>query len=239
MKNRLRILLAILLGATACNLRNRDHEQSKEVISDQKKVVLTPVEFRMQWLIEPKDRLVSYTAEELQASFFGLPTKQFLKEAGLPASAPPFLSFNEKVYSPVLRNVKQYYKLQGEDFSSYYVIGSEGGGDVICIDTKNQDQIMILSSDHIHTVDNEEEQDYHPQFVPVMFMNSSIHQLAECLLVYRNFVSTIRAEHNGQSFVEITPSADALTKLAKELEAVDLQSIKEKSFWWYQIQEHK
>jgi hypothetical protein len=236
MKNRLLILIAILLGATACNQRSRDQKQSIEVIRDQREAMLTPEEFRKQWLIEPKDNLVSYTEEELPASLLGLPTKQFLKQAGLPASAPPFLSFNEKLYSPVLQNVKQYYKLQGEDFATYYMIGSEGGGDVICIDTKNQDQVMVLSSDHIHSVDNDEEQDYHPQFVPVMFMNSSILQLAECLLVYRNFVSRIRAEHNGQSFVEITPSADAIAKLAKELEAVDLQSIKEKSFWWHQIQ---
>src|SRR5262245_38962756 len=99
---------------------------------------------------------------------------RFLAEAGLPERAAPCLRF-----AYIAEGLKPVYEVYGaptdwedEDhqwLKPYLMLGSDAGDNPICLDTANQERIVWLD---------------HEGFWAVQFVNSSVAQLAECLLVY-------------------------------------------------------
>ncbi|MBA3711551.1 MAG: SUKH-4 family immunity protein [Pyrinomonadaceae bacterium] len=134
-------------------------------------------------------------------------SKRFLIEAGLPKSAAPYLSFTDLADSlrPVWEiwgNPDDWNEADRLRLSRYYVIGSDGNsGNPICIDEADGGNIVTL-----------EHEDW---FASVMFVNSSVPQLAEFLLLF-----------NG---------ADTEQQIVVELEQVDSDALKEGCFWRYEL----
>lgn len=134
-------------------------------------------------------------------------SKRFLIEAGLPKSTAPFLSFGDlangllpiwKIWG-VTDNWNEADRLR---LSRYCVIGSDdNSGNPICIDEANDGTIVTL--------------EHEDRFAGVMFVNSSVPQLAEFLLLF-----------NG---------ADTKQQIVVELEQIDPAAMKEGCFWWYEL----
>lgn len=190
--------------------------------------VMIPEHFAKEWGGE----LIKYTSEQLESVSLGKPSKTFLSEVGLPLDATPYFSFDRRMYYEGLRSVKEAYELKNDDFKHHYLIGSIDGGD-ICINSDANDRIYIISSGYIYDVENRVDISYyHPDHIPVMFVNSSVAQLAHCLLVYRTFINDIRSSKDQQSYLEVEPSEEELAGLRNRLLKVDKHCLTEKSFWW-------
>ncbi|HYF03743.1 MAG TPA: hypothetical protein VEC36_10235, partial [Patescibacteria group bacterium] len=100
---------------------------------------------------------------------------------------------------------------------NYSWFGDNGSGDTICIDHNNNDIIVML--------------DHEYGFVPIFFINSSIAQFAECLLVYETFLSEVVKE-DGEEEVEATLiDLDKIQGLEKELTLIDCRAVMPECFW--------
>lgn len=112
---------------------------------------------------------------------------RFLVEAGLPRSCAPFLSFAAVGRGP-LPIVQHYgiHQFAPPDLlrlSSLYVIGSDGAGNPLCLDTAHGGEIVML--DH--------EDGFHAR----TFVASSVFTLAQALLIihtlpHKEFVEHLR-----------------------------------------------
>lgn len=133
------------------------------------------------------------------------PSKNFLTQAGLPKRAAPYLSFEE-----LAKNLHLVWNQWGipndwkeadqKRLEHYFVIGSDdNSGNPICIDEANGGRIVTL-----------EHEDW---FNTVMFVNSSLPQLAEFLLLFNEVIKK--------------------TKIFTELEKIDPAALKEGCFWSY------
>src|SRR3954469_17592665 len=106
--------------------------------------------------------------------------RTFLTETGLPKSAAPCLIFEEvgkglpklwEVYSPQ----PEWKPEEKKAVEPYLMMGSDGAGSPICANERDETIVLL---------------DHELLFTPrqllkrVMFMNTSVSQLAECLLEY-------------------------------------------------------
>ena len=178
---------------------------------------MTPEQFRQTWTAY-EDNLSPLDPNSLVGLNLKLSTIEFLTLVGLPFDAAPFLSFvqnNADRYNTIDKLTKHYSFLEPE-YDKYVVIGSCGDGDVIAIDTDNNDQIVWL--------------DHEDNFSP-RFFNSSINSLAECLVIQRDFIQTILKE-NGQDALRDSNFTDEQFEILKQkLAAVDNRAITEDGFW--------
>lgn len=120
---------------------------------------------------------------------------RFLVEAGLPKSCAPFLSFNEVGKGlPKLISVWRLNEVSGVDtdfLSRYHILGSDGSGNPICIDTEEHGSIFMV--------------DHDDAFRSRLLVASSVPQLAEALLI----VHTRPREQFVRFFEKIDPTACA------------------------------
>lgn len=183
----------------------------------------TPEEFKHHWSLVSSKELITYTYEETANTPLQKSTKDFLAIAGLPESASPFLSFNQKIYHNDLINLKDHLELIGNSFVNYYTIGGADNVE-ICVDTNHEDRIVMLDIDYIWEVDSGELPIYPEEECPIRFMNSSISRLAECLCGFQRFLGN---KEVSRSRVEYLQAA---------LEEIDPPCIEEKAFWWWETQ---
>lgn len=153
----------------------------------------------------------------------------------MPESCAPFLSFTQKIYYEGIKNIKEEYDWENDDFVGYLVIGS-GDNVSICVNTEKGDQTFQIDFHHVYRVNMKEDTDCHEEYVPIMIMNSSIGHLAHCLLAYQKFVENLRSVRNNQSFLEIQPSTQELNSPRKNLLDADQNCLREKSYWWFELE---
>ncbi len=130
----------------------------------------------LQWVAENEDDLsdaglLHFAPETLDDVKMPEADRAFLIEAGLPESAAPFLNFEQPVAGP-LPTLSKHANLP-ETFRRYRVIGFDGSGDFICIDQDQGGAAVSINHDN----------DNRPTFI-----NSSIPQLAESVLLYQRLV---------------------------------------------------
>ena len=189
---------------------------------------MKPKQFEKQWqsFAQGYDMatLIRYSLEELQNVPLQENTKAFLSISGLPIECSPEMGFSQKIYSSNLESLKSHLELEGDDFAHHYLIG---GYDThaICIDVSQRDAIYAIEMDYAHEVDlGEYDGEEFEGYYPVMFVNSTIEALAECLLIYN--------QHP-------TDSVAALLNLRSLLSAVDPPCIAEKALWWWESDERQ
>ncbi len=139
-------------------------------------------EFKKRWTaVEGEDELSVFDVNSPHAHLLPEELKDFLSECGLPESAAPFMSFNlgcaevARIYE-VFGQPSDYSEDEKDRLNRYLVIGSDGGGNPIVLDLKDNCSVVNVSHEN--------------GFNDSWFMNTSVFQLAESLLEVRDmFVS--------------------------------------------------
>ena len=175
--------------------------------------MITPQEFLDSWDKETYG-LVEYDNKVIDTCSLSQESKNFLVKAGLPESASPFLTFESSAKGGGGRLTEKYDDADPL-YSKYIYVGFTGNGHPICIDEGN-DEVIYIDYDK----ENEE-----------VFVNSSIAQLAESLLVYVDFIKKIKAENGRRAFLERKATKDSLEWIANRLEEIDADSLTQGSFW--------
>lgn len=177
--------------------------------------MITPEDFVAKWTKdEPRSALVRFESSSVEGVGISEVDKRFLIDAGLPKSAAPFLAFDGPSAGSV-PTVAGVYNLSDE-FSHYRVIGDDGGGNPICIDVSRNASIVILNHD-----DN---------FEPYL-LNSSVPQLAESLLTYRDLMRQVVAIGGGRPFHDIQVPIRMQNWIKAEFERIDPATLEEGCLW--------
>jgi hypothetical protein len=132
-------------------------------------------------------------------------SRGFLRFQGvaLPVDAAPYLSFEEAERGPLLWELygpaDHWSAPDRERLGAYRAIGSDGAGNPICVE---------ICSGLVWLLDHED------QFKTRQFVNTSVAQLAECLLARMG-------EKRAGEF-------------RKAVSAVDQAALAPETFWWYE-----
>jgi hypothetical protein len=145
--------------------------------------MISSIEFKQKWNELEAVQLKPIPISKLKPFDLNALTIDFLTHSGLPDGAAPFLSFFQG--TPVGRGeiqlITNIYSSLGAEFDRYIYIGYCDDADPIVLNTAENDQIEILAR--------------HNDFSS-SFLNSSISSLAECILIYRDFIR-LNMEENG------------------------------------------
>jgi hypothetical protein len=124
----------------------------------------------------------------------------------LPDSAAPCLTFKEAARPvpvwEVFGSASAWSSMDRERLGRFCMIGSDGAGNPICVE-QGAGAIVLL--------------DHEDQFRTRKFVNTSVRQLAECLLAYMG---------------ETDPE-----RFRAAVRTIDPAAIVERSFWWYEAAE--
>jgi hypothetical protein len=145
----------------------------------------------------------------------------FLTNIGLPDSAAPFLSFDRQE----LKTIKEIYDTQNESDRFLIDIGSDGAGDPICIDTKNNCEIVAL--------------DHEDNFAR-RFTNSSVDKLFAFLTIYKEFGDNLILLRGDTAFIDSNFLDEDLEGLLIQLKLVDKRALdNDETFWNREIEMFK
>ena len=178
---------------------------------------MTQEQFRQTWT-SYEDNLSPLSPESLVGLNLKPETASFLTNVGLPSDAAPFLSFvqnNADIYNTI-NKLTQYYDFLEPDFEKYVVIGSCSDGDIIAVNTEDNDIVVWLD---------------HEDYFSSLFFNSSINSLAECLLIYRDFIQNILRENGEDAYINSEFTDEQFDSLKQKLSAADFKAITEDGFW--------
>jgi hypothetical protein len=121
----------------------------------------------------------------------------------LPVEAAPFLTFDCGAQPVLIWEVfgipSQWSGAERERLAPYQMIGSDGAGNPICVE-RGTGAVVLL--------------DHEDRFCTRQFVNSSVRQLAECLLAYMG-------ERDPERF-------------RSAVRAIDPAALAERSFWWHE-----
>jgi hypothetical protein len=166
--------------------------------------MVTPDEFRAAFA---EDGVVAFPASAVSLLPIAASDADWLREVGLPRSAAPFLSFadNDEINIPTVTDL---WGVRG--FSQYRVIGANGNGDPIAIDTANG-EIVYLNHDNAFQR---------------VFINSSVIKLAEALLACYRLIAEAQAANGHEAFLDGDIPPESLSKFLSLLETVDPVALK-------------
>ncbi|OOQ59457.1 SUKH-4 family immunity protein [Mucilaginibacter pedocola] len=177
---------------------------------------MTALGFKEKWIAAAVvKRWLEFDSEKLEAAPVNHATKDFLK-IGFASSGAPFVNFNNDLLS-----LSDYY---GYDHpgNRYLVLGTDGGGNPICFDTDNNDIIVLL--------------DHEQAFELMGTMNKNISELAECLLLYRGFISKVQAENGEDAFLDGDITDEQIASLKEGLLNVNANIFTESDFWRNEVE---
>ena len=184
---------------------------------------MQPSEFRKAW-VEVEDNLRPITLDTLNKFELTQEAIDFLNISGLPESAAPFVNFvgdwNTRDKYSVIDKLPNLFNFLDSSYDKYIVIGSDGSGNFIACDTSKGCTIEWLD---------------HEDYFSASFMNSSIGQLANCLLVYREFVLKVNETSSPDGWFDTSFSDAQYDALKDILESIDERATKE-GFWKEQLE---
>lgn len=133
-------------------------------------------------------QLVTAPSEILDNVSFPSNTARFLVDVGLPGSCAPCLSFDDIARGPLPLashyGPGQFSSADSTFLAKFYVIGSDGAGNPLCVDTSRDGEVVML--------------DHEDGFRTQTFVASSVMTLAEALLLIQTipnseFVERLRS----------------------------------------------
>lgn len=175
--------------------------------------MISPEKFLIKWDSDTYG-LVNYEESVINSFSIDNQTKDFLIKAGLPESAPPFLTFESSINGGGIRLTEKNNSL-GKLYNSFIYLGYTGNGNPVCIDESNS-QIVYID------YDNENKS---------VLINSSIATFAESLLIYIEFVKKIKAENRRRAYIQKNATKELLDWISKSLYQIDAISLIQDSFW--------
>ena len=142
-------------------------------------------------------------------------TSDFLVNCGLPENCAPGLSFDH-YKDTTIPTPNEVFNIYIDELKDYLMIGSNGSGDPVCIDLNNNNEIVYLNHD------NDFER---------VYMNSSIHQLAECIIRYRDFHASLDPRFENNTFIKRKFSDEEFSKVCNDFKAIDDKCLEENNCW--------
>lgn len=138
--------------------------------------------------IADDSKLVTAVPAILESPSFPFDAARFLVEVGLPRSCAPFLSFEAVAQGPLPLvehyGANQFCPSDSSRLAQFYVLGSDGAGNPLCLDCSRGGEIVRL--------------DHDDHFQTRTLVASNVATLAEALLVvhtipHPDFVEHLRA----------------------------------------------
>ncbi|MCR6596493.1 MULTISPECIES: SUKH-4 family immunity protein [Bacillus mojavensis subgroup] len=179
--------------------------------------MLLPEEFNRNWDVNKNGPLLKFSYDDLIEVPFSEDFKQFLSIGGLPETPPPYLDFTSSQAS--FKPITSIFDMS-EAFRKYWLLGSTGSGDPVCI---------IESNERIVYLDNGNE-------YKEVFINSSINQFAECILLFSEMIDKAIQINGEDAFIDNEIPEYVIEWLKEEFKRVDSNCIKEGSFWDIEIE---
>ncbi|ATH91929.1 SUKH-4 family immunity protein [Bacillus glycinifermentans] len=179
--------------------------------------MLLPEEFNRNWDVNKNGPLLKFPYDELTETPFSEEFKKFLSFGGLPETPPPYLDFSSSQTS--FKPITSIFDMS-EAFQKYWLLGSTGSGDPICM-IENNERIIYLNN-----VDEYKE----------VFINSSINQFAECILLFSEMIDKAIQINGEDAFIDHDIPESLIAWLKEELRRVDSNCINEGSFWGIEIE---
>lgn len=179
--------------------------------------MITSKEFVSKWSAIENEKLLKFNSESLNHLNIDNQSKIFLIEAGLPASASPFLEF-EVIYGKAIPTASEKWGIDNK-YSIYKCIGSNGSGDPICINEINGNIIFLNHDDDFKEV----------------LINSSIFQLAESLLAYALLAVETINENGEEAFLDNSIPKRLKKWIADELKRIDEVAVNKNCFWGIEL----
>lgn len=174
--------------------------------------------FRKDWVSRFGDQRFCFSGEF--AASLDLPGEAavFLTEMGLPRSVPPYLYFasgknDENGSRLAAGRLKDF--LPGHPNENAIVIGTDDAGSYIVLDPTQNYAVVLL--------------EYDDSFRPV-FMNTSLWEMARCLLAYADFIKMLSRENGEEAWEDATCSEQQLADLREVLWEIDPPCV-ENGFW--------
>jgi hypothetical protein len=166
--------------------------------------MVTADEFRTAFA---DDGLVLFPESAVSSLSIDPQDAEWLISVGLPDSAAPFLSFGTEYEI----NIPTLTELWGiADGSQYRIIGSNGSGDPVAIDTATSGHVVYLNHDN--------------NFQRV-FINSSIMQLACCLLACKRLIKEAQVVNGPEAYLDGNVPADVRARFISTIESSDPPAI--------------
>ena len=174
--------------------------------------------FKAKWKPNEIHPWTEFSPEQLNKTSLSNLTKDFLIN-GFPESSAPFLSFGIENYDSKFITIAEYYSDYQLDSKTknYWIFGSDGNGNPICIDSNSKDEILLL--------------DHEQSFEPIQKINRNVIELSQCLLEYKQFVELINSEFGEGGFFESKFTITHLNELKKRFEQINKNIFSESDFW--------
>ena len=162
-----------------------------------------------------EEQIYTYKSSQLLNSRLLSTTIEYLINCGLPDGCAPGLSFNncDKATIPTPNDI---FNLSFEELNDFLMIGSNGCGDPVCIDLNSNNEIVYLN---------------HDNYFERVFMNSSVIQLAECIIRQKDFHTSLNPQIVNNTFISRKFSNEEFDKLCEEFMQIDNKSLLENSCW--------
>ena len=183
---------------------------------------MSPQEFKEAWTAA-EDNLRTIPGKTLERFRLNKETYTFLSQVGLPSEAAPFVNFvgdfrqDDKWDSIGLLNER--FGFLDADFSRYIVIGSDGSGNVLAINNRQNCRIEWLN---------------HEENFSASYMNASILQMAECFLAYRDYMDAIKKNRAESTTVDYKFPRLQMDLLRKKIAGIDNKALAE-GFWNFNL----
>jgi hypothetical protein len=168
----------------------------------------------VSYWIGKKESTTKFSADSLSNFGFQESTLSVLSTVGLPFQAAPFLSFNQTLAE--FQSLDTYFQLEDSTWKRFIIIGADGAGNPIVLDTNTQDEVLLLDHDN--------------DFVALPVAQSLLILLG-CLVVYSQFVDEVVTSRGSGAYLKANFIDAQFTSLREALRTVDSQTVKSKGFW--------
>jgi len=174
---------------------------------------MTPEEYRLSFLAKNKS-IFPLDMEKLSPFPLKSRTIDFLK-IGLPKYVAPYVSFNTGDKSSGIDTLNRIYKIEDE-FKRYVVIGADGSGNPVAINSADNDVVEWLD---------------HEDYFTASYFNSSIESMLQFFLIYDDFLETIRLENGEDAVINSNFTDEQFLDMKNKMLFVDARAVNEQGFW--------
>lgn len=181
-------------------------------------MTMNPEQFNAAWNTAVDGPLLRFDPEALESVPITEEAKQFLCEAGIPSDSAPYLEFRSG--EGRLSDLKTAFGMPKE-YSAYWLLGTTGYGDPVCLKAGGS-QVVCIRMDRGGTE---------------WFINSSVPQFAEFLLVYAELVQRTIRENGPDAFLENQISPETLKWVVQEFSRIDPAAFAQGTFWREEVEE--
>lgn len=179
---------------------------------------MTPKEYQQYWKKQRYIEFYKLVPEKIDAAKITAETLSFLITYGIPSSAPPMLNFDDS-YFYNFQQPDEYYGFEDLSLSNYIIIGSNGSGDPLCVDTEKNEEIVYLNHD------NDFER---------IFINSSLQSLMFCVTAYSKFIDKVNAT-DSSNYINGKITAQQREQITDELLRIDARILEKNSLWAFNL----